>query len=885
MKKLFFIFIVILFFQNVKAAHITGGEIFYDYIGIGNSSNTNKFRITLRLFRDNFSTGANMPLNVYIGIFDYGTKSQFPSSGSFFDVQRTSIIAVPKIQSDCAQGDTILAYTMGVYSFIVDLPNNIAGYIASYETCCRINSSTGNPLNSLINVNSPAGTGGTGATYVVRISGHQSLPGSGVNSGPRFRPEVYLVCNERQMEWKFDAFDPDGDSLVYSFVSAYDKVTAQSSTNINPNAPASSPPDYPSVPYINGYSGSVPLGNSVNINPNTGLISGVAPSGGLYVVCVLIKEYRNGVLIGEHRKDLILKVGNCDFGGVKLEPNSVTCDGFTRTFYNLISSSLNKTFYWDFGVLGITTDTSTLENPTYTYPDTGVYIIKLVVNRGQACSDSTTTKLGVYPGFFPNFNSTGVCYTSPIQFNDVSTTAYGVIDSWRWDFGDLGVLSDTSHIKNPQYTYPNSGTKTVQLIVTNSKGCKDTVENDIVLIDKPIINLPFKDTLICSIDTLQLQSSFSSGNPTWTPNYRIINPNSFTPLVYPLVTTTYIITANDQGCIQKDSIKVNVVNFVTIDVMPDTAICLTDAFRIRTISDALSYIWTPSNTLDNPNIKQPIATPVGFSTKYVVNANIGKCQSKDSVTVTTYPYPLVDAGIGGTICYGDQLQLNGTASGNVFQWSPLLGLVNGNTLNPIAKPTQTTQYVLSTTNLLGCKKPARDTVVVIVIPPIIAFAGNDTTVVVGQPLQLNATGSTNYIWTPSSFLSNPTIANPIATLNANQTYAVRVSDVNGCFAIDSIKITVFQTAPDIFVPTAFSPNNDGTNDKLLPVAVGLKSFDFFEVYNRWGQRVFRTTQLKVGWDGTYRGVPQNNQAFVWQVQGTDYTGKRIYKKGTAVLIQ
>jgi gliding motility-associated-like protein len=101
------------------------------------------------------------------------------------------------------------------------------------------------------------------------------------------------------------------------------------------------------------------------------------------------------------------------------------------------------------------------------------------------------------------------------------------------------------------------------------------------------------------------------------------------------------------------------------------------------------------------------------------------------------------------------------------------------------------------------------------------------------------------------------------------TYIVKVSSPNNCFAYDTINITVFKTAPDIFVPTVFSPNGDGKNDRLIPVPVGLKGYDFFEIYNRWGQRMFRTTQIGVGWDGYFRGILQDVDTYVWQVQGTD----------------
>ena len=142
-----------------------------------------------------------------------------------------------------------------------------------------------------------------------------------------------------------------------------------------------------------------------------------------------------------------------------------------------------------------------LEAPSFIYPDTGIYIIKLVVNPGEPCSDSATMQIGLYPGFFPDFVSSGICVTKPTSFTDATTTAYGVVSGWRWDFGELTVSNDTSRLRNPVYSYPTVGVKNVNLIVQSSKGCIDTVTKEITIIDKPPITLPFRDTLICNIDT------------------------------------------------------------------------------------------------------------------------------------------------------------------------------------------------------------------------------------------------------------------------------------------------------------------------------------------------------------------------------------------------
>src|SRR4030095_14991090 len=218
---------------------------------------------------------------------------------------------------------------------------------------------------------------------------------------------------------------------------------------------------------------------------------------GSYVITVCVNEYRNGSLINTHRKDFILKVADCDFVAAQLPISATFCDDFKVDFANQTPSSLIYAWHWDFGVTGITNDTSIFEAPSYTYADTGIYTVKLVVNPGDQCSDSATMRLGVFPGFFPGFISSGICVNKPTQFLDTSISAYGVVNKWSWNFGETSVNNDTSHIKNTGYSYPTIGIKTVELIVSSSKGCIDTVYKDLQIIDKPPITLAFRDTLIC----------------------------------------------------------------------------------------------------------------------------------------------------------------------------------------------------------------------------------------------------------------------------------------------------------------------------------------------------------------------------------------------------
>jgi gliding motility-associated-like protein len=870
MKKKFFILILLSGFVLPSfARHIAGGEIFHRYLGPGATAGTSQYLITLRLFRDCQSTGAQLDPNISIAIFDKFSNN--PVSGSPFSVNLDHIDVIQKSGNvPCIINPPVVCYQMGFYFLTVSLPNNSMGYWVSFQRCCRVD-----------NISNLSVAIGVGATYLGSIAGTSTL-GTGHNSSPEFLVrDTALVCQNRNFTLNFGAVDPDGDLLTYQFCDAYDG--GDQGSPVVPNPP---PPPYAVVPYGGGYSAASPMGPQVSINPTTGIISGIAPGAGSYVVAVCVTEWRNGQIINTHRKDFILKVADCDFVAAQLPISATYCDDFITSFANLTPTPLIYAWHWDFGVTGILSDTSNLPTPTYTYPDTGVYTVKLVVNPGDPCSDSATMQLGVFPGFFPDFNSNGICVNKPTQFTDASTTVYGAVNSWRWDFGESTATNDTSRLQNPAYTYPVVGLKTIELIVGSNKGCLDTIQKDITIIDKPPITLPFRDTLICSIDSLRIPTT-GSGVFTWTPNYNILFANTSNPLVHPDVTTWYKVELDDNGCKNTDSVRVRVVDQVTLSVRSDTTFCRGDGVQLSASTDGLAFTWTPNTDLSNPNIVNPIANPPATTT-YQLTARIGNCSATDDVTVFVVPYPSVNAGPDVTICYDASAQLNGNIIASNFFWRPQGSLNNPNILNPIARPGQTTSYILTATDTLGCPKPGFDTVVVTVLPKVNAFAGRDTAIVVGQPLQLNATGGETYLWSPPLGLNNINIANPVANLNGNPDsirYKVLVRDIAGCLDSATVLVKIFKTNPQIFVPTGFTPNGDGRNDLLKPIGVGISRIDYFRVYNRWGQLVFSTTINGHGWDGKIGGKAQATNTFVWLVKAVDFTGKSVFQKGTATLIR
>ncbi|MGE5107535.1 MAG: PKD domain-containing protein [Sphingobacteriales bacterium] len=872
MKNRIFLFVLIFSIITVPsyARHLKGGFFTYQYVGPGSDPNTAKYIITLTEYMDCDASGGQIDDGINFSIFNASDNSYIKDIPVSLN---NNLYLLSKTQDEaCITGDqTGCYYKIAVYQLTnVELPITDNGYIVAFQRCCRI--------DNIVNIQNSVSVGNT---YSIKIPGRLDGLNAEKNTSAQFIiADTSVVCGGTPFTLPFIATDADNDSLSYYFCDAL-QGGGSGPGQASP-VPAANPP-YISTPYQFPFSGTQPMGSSVTINPRTGIISGIAPDvPGEYVVSVCVDEHRNGRIIAHNRKELHVVVGNC--AQLKSNPpiDFTTCDGFTINFSNTSTGTIQN-YFWNFGDNSTDADTSLAFAPTYTFPDTGRYRVQLIVNRGFLCTDTGYTTVGVYPGFFPNFTFQTTCKGFPTQFTDATTTKYGIVDSWRWDFGNTAATNDTSHIKNPGYTYITPGNYDVQLIVGNSKGCIDTVQLTVPVLDKPPLTIT-NDTLICNIDTLQL-NAVGTGTFTWSPNYNINNLNAQNPLVSPDVPTKYYVTLDaGPGCTNNDSVFVNVKTFVTLNAPNDTTICRGDAITLSPSSDALNYSWTPISTLDDPIKKNPVATPL-TDTKYTVVGNIGKCQATDFVNVKVVPYPSVIASDDVSICFDDTTQLNAQITASSFKWSPLTNIINSNTLNPIVFPPFTTDYVITVRDTLGCPKPVSDTVTVFVIPPVQAFAGNDTDIVINQPLQLIATGGSIYQWQPATGLNKTDVFNPVAILQKSQQYIVKVSTPEGCFAYDTVNVRVFITPPGFFVPNAFTPNTDNRNDVFKPVAVGISVFKYFKVYNRWGQLVFTTSQPGKGWDGTFNGREQPLGVYVWVAEATTYTGVNIKEKGTVTLIR
>lgn len=240
------------------------------------------------------------------------------------------------------------------------------------------------------------------------------------------------------------------------------------------------------------------------------------------------------------------------------------------------------------------------------------------------------------------------------------------------------------------------------------------------------------------------------------------------------------------------------------------------------------------------------------------------------------------------ICLGQKVQLLTTGTVTDYRWAPADGLDSPSAKDPFASPIQSTEYIVKAVKG-NCSR--QDTVLVTVIPAIEVSVSPDALIPYDKPYQLfassaqlNGISGVKYSWLPAIGLDDPAVANPRATLKSSQAYTVELSTPQGCKGQGKVNLTVIPPAW-IVLPDVFTPNGDGKNEILLPVAKGISSLKYLNVYNRWGEVVYFGSQLSEGWDGRIKGIEAASGTYVWKLEAVTEGGEMITGNGTVLLIR
>jgi len=462
-------------------------------------------------------------------------------------------------------------------------------------------------------------------------------------------------------------------------------------------------------------------------------------------------------------------------------------------------------------------------------------------------------------------SDTTICPNSCINFTDLST---GPPTTWNWTFP--GSSTPTSTDQNPlNICYATPGTYTATLIVSNLNG-SDTTTLDIIVSPLPTVTATAVSDTICSGNCTDITAN-GANTYNWMPG----SLSGSTVNVCPTSTTIYTVTGTSlAGCSNTAtvSVTVNTVPTVTAVALPPT-VCL-GACADLTGGGASTYTWMPGSLLGTTvNVCPTINT-----TYSVTGTSADGCTNTATVSITVNPIPTVNAtAVNPLICNGTCTDLNASGA-STYDWMP--GSLTGTTVNVC--PTTSTTYTVTGTSALGCTGTAVTTVQT--SGPTAGVSAVSTTITLGTNTQLTATGGGDYLWSPTIGLSCTTCSNPIANPIVTTEYCVQVTDTNGC--TDSICITINVESPcgEVFVPSAFSPNYNGENEVLKVYGACIKTMNFV-IYDRWGEKVFESTDKTIGWDGKQNGQLKNTGVYVYYLNGELNDGTPIKMKGNITLVR
>jgi gliding motility-associated-like protein len=404
-----------------------------------------------------------------------------------------------------------------------------------------------------------------------------------------------------------------------------------------------------------------------------------------------------------------------------------------------------------------------------------------------------------------------------------------------------------------------------------------------ISVDSPYVRTN-NDTTICEGRNVQL-NTVGAQTYSWTPATGLSNSNIANPTATPTSAAQYIVTGtNANGCIAKDTINIAVNAKPSVTTSNDTSICRNTSVQLFA-NGGNNYLWSPPATLNNSSIANPVASPASNTTYYVSVTDNNNCSNTDSIKVDIISAAQFSVGSAQTICLNETVQLN-ASGGDIYSWSPASSLNNPSAANPIASPQVSTNYTVTITETT-CNESANLFVAVTVnsLPVINATKSNDIDCSKNTS-QLNASGAVQYSWSPVATLNNPLSANPVASPVANTQYIVTGTDANGCSDTSSVTVVVnFSGTGLYFMPSAFTPNNDGVND-----CFGIKYWGAileleFSIFNRWGERVFYTNNPADCWNGQWKGVEQKTDVYVYWIKAKTTCEPSVFRKGVITLIR
>lgn len=556
---------------------------------------------------------------------------------------------------------------------------------------------------------------------------------------------------------------------------------------------------------------------------------------------------------------------------------------------------------WDFQTDGTIDDNN--QNPTFTYLTAGVYNVTLTVTTDSSCTNSIVLPVEVYPNPTANFDTTDVCLNVAAQFTDQSNGNGGTINSWNWDFDNNGTVDNT--IQNPAHNYPSDGTYNVELVISTVSGCKDTLMKSVTIYPMPTADFTFVNA--CFMDSVVFtdNSNVTSGTvDQWQWSFGNTQTSTAqNPSEYYISEGSYnvqLIVTTNNNC--KDTIvksNIEVWPLPVVDFTP-TAVCLNEMTQFEdlsavsntyTVNNNVQWDWNFGNGLgmssdQNPNYAYPVDGVYDATLIITTNNN---CVDSITKPVTVHPLPIVDfvANITSActpvqVNFTDLTVLNGgNMATSTWEWDfnedGNTDLQSQNSLwqftNPSNSSVRDYDVTLTVTSEYGCVGSLTKSDYIHAYPvPLASFSfdPNDDATIVNNEIQFTDQSiiASTWQWDLGDG-TQTTVVHPIHEYADTGYYWVTLNIENEYGCTDSTaKLVRINPIYAIWIPNAFTPNGDNTNDYFYVDGYGIKELQV-QIYDRWGLKIYDGIGLDQSWDGTYKGKLVQLDVYVYKVRAKD----------------
>ncbi len=477
--------------------------------------------------------------------------------------------------------------------------------------------------------------------------------------------------------------------------------------------------------------------------------------------------------------------------------------------------------------------------------------VTLYAQMGSNCGqlkDSLTIHISSSPGAVNLGANRQIC-----PGNTIVLSAGNSYSSYLWQDGSTDSL----------FTVQQPGRYSVQVKDVCGNVFTDTVE---IEPHPPFTFDAGPDRIKCNNDTLQLTAPSGFLNYEWLTTYLVTNPQSQSIIVNPLIDTFYVVRAEKTpGCIAYDTIHITTLHSPQIQLGQDQRFCPGDSATFDAGNGFSQYTWSNGSTGSAITVTAP-----GFYDVAAVFFN--QCISRDTVRVLPpYTQPTINIHSDTSLCAGGNRIISPGANFASYRW-------HDGSISPSFNINTTGTYWVQVTDINGCK--ASDTVnVTKVLPSPSGFLPKDTVICSYSDLELTASGNfRSYLW------SNSATSKKIISVQPGD-YWLKVTDWNNCQGTDSIHITTKECPVAVYVPSAFTPNNDGLNDLFNPVIFGRQESFEFRIYDRWGKQIFFSQEPSKGWNGTFKGKESVPGVYVWMLKYKLAGSSLRFQKGTVILIK